>query len=321
MSRNKIWGSTGFNLRTLLFNIFLNDIFYFINDISIANYADDTTTYACDKNVTSLLEILQRETSIILDWLKINEMKSNDDKCHLLVVNHEEELSVKLGDELIDSSPSVDLLGVKIDNKLNFNEHVLKLCKKGNQKLHALARISKFLNKDKLKIIMKTFITSQFNYCPLIWMFHNRTLNNKINRLHERALRLVYKDENLSFEELLDLDKSVTIHHRNLQRLAIEMFKVRNNLSPTPFQKIFNDQVNHYDLRNIRCWEVSKARTVAYGTETLRYRGPKTWEMLPENIKESKTLEEFKNKVKLWKPTNCTCRLCKTFIPQLGFID
>ena len=69
-------------------------------------------------------------------------------------------------------------------------------------------------------------------------MFHNRTLNNKINRLHERALRLVYKDENLSFEELLDLDKSVTIHHRNLQRLAIEMFKVKNNLSPTPFQKI-----------------------------------------------------------------------------------
>ena len=82
---------------------------------------------------------------------------------------------------------------------------------KGNQKLHALARISKYLNKDKLKILTKTFIISQFNYCPLTWMFHNRTLNNKINRLHERALRLVYDDENLSFEELLELDNSMTI--------------------------------------------------------------------------------------------------------------
>ena len=83
---------------------------------------------------------------------------------------------------------SVELLGVKIDEHLKFNEHITKLCKKGNQKLHALARISKYLNKDKLKILMKTFIISQFNYCPLTWMFHNRTLNNKINRLHERAL-------------------------------------------------------------------------------------------------------------------------------------
>ena len=66
--------------------------------------------------------------------------------------------------------------------------------KKGYQKLHALARISKYLNQDKLKIIMKTFIQSQFNYCPLTWMYHNRTLNNKINKLHERALRIVYKD-------------------------------------------------------------------------------------------------------------------------------
>ena len=88
------------------------------------------------------------------------------------------------------------------------------MMQKGNQKLHALARISKYLNKDKLKILKKTFIISQFNYCPLTWMFHNRTLNNKIDRLHGRALRLVYDDENLSFEELLEFDNSMTIHHR-----------------------------------------------------------------------------------------------------------
>ena len=141
---------------------------------------------------------------------------------------------------------------MKIDNKLNFNEHVSKLCKKGNQKLHALARISKYTSKDKLRLMMRAFITSQFNYAPLTWMFHSRTLNNKINRMHERALRLVYDDENLTFKELLDLDDSVTVHHNNIQKLTIEMFKIKNNLSPPLMKDIFKENTNTYDLRVIR---------------------------------------------------------------------
>ena len=176
------------------------------------------------------------------------------------------------------------------------------------------------MSKDKLKLIMKTFITSQFNYAPLTWMFHSRTLNNKINRLHERALRLVYDDENHTFQELLDLDDSVTIHHRNIQKLAIEMFKIKNNLSPPLMKKIFKVNTNTYDLRNKRCWEPTNVRTVHYGTETVSYRGPKTWDMVPQIIKDSVSLADFKNKIKAWKPHDCTCRLCKTFIPQLGFI-
>ena len=81
--------------------------------------------------------------------------------------------------------------------------------------LHALARVSTFIDQDKLRLILKAFIESQFSYCSLIWMFHNRSINNKINKLHERALRLVYKDDNLSFRELLDKDHSFTIHEKN----------------------------------------------------------------------------------------------------------
>ena len=153
-------------------------------------------------------------------------MKSNDDKCPLIVCNHDN-VTVTLGNETIEESNSVELLGIITDTNLNFSEHVSDICKKGNQKLHALARISKYLNEGKLKMLLKTFIQSQFNYCPLGWMFHNRTLNNKINKLQERALRIVYSNGELTFPEQLDKDNSITIHQRNLRRLAIEMYSIK----------------------------------------------------------------------------------------------
>ena len=108
-------------------------------------------------------------------------------------------------------------LGISIDTRLSFEHHITSLCKKASQKLHALARIAHYVDFEKRRSLMKAFVISQFNYCPLIWMFHNRTLNNRINKIHERGLRLVYQNKNLPFSELLELDNAVTIHQRNLQ--------------------------------------------------------------------------------------------------------
>ena len=307
-------------LGPLLFNIFINDIFLFMTDAKLANYADDNTAYSVGKSIEDLLSKLENETSVLLEWFQMNEMKSNDDKCNLIVAKTDN-ISINVGNEQIQSCNSVELLGIKIDNKLKFDEHVKNMIKKGNQKFHALARISKYLNQNKIKLLMRAFIQSQFNYCPLVWMFHNRTLNNKINRLHERALRLVYKNDELSFTELLELDNSVTVHQRNLQRLAIEMYKVKNNLAPLPFQDIFENQNYSREVRNMRSWEVPKVRTVTYGAESIRYRGPATWELIPVDIRKSKSLIEFKENIKTWKTANCACRICKTFVPNLGFID
>ena len=84
------------------------------------------------------------------------------------------------------------LLGIKVDSRLNFNEHLDGIIKKASRKINALSRITPFMNISKRRILMNSFFNSQFNYCPLVWMFHSRSVNNKINRLHERVLRIVY---------------------------------------------------------------------------------------------------------------------------------
>ena len=300
-------------------NIFLNDIFLFVENTKITNYADDNTPYAIESSIEKLIEPLEHDTTILLNWFHVNEMKSNNDKCHLIIINHENNV-ISIGDEEITVSKSVELKDVAIDTKLNFSEHVTKICNKANQKLHALARIAKYLDPNKLKIIMRTFIESQLNYCPLTWMFHSRKLNNRINKLHQRALQLVYRNSNLNFQDLLALDKSFCIHHRNLQKLEIEMYKVKHNISSLLFQELFPRYENPYNLRNNRCWQTSNVRTVGFGTETLLFRGRKTWELLPESIQNSETLSQFKVRVKNWIPEGCTCTLCKIYINNLGFI-
>ena len=306
-------------LGPLLFNIYMNDIFLFVPELNIANYADDTTPYTTEKSINSLLEKLEVNTSKVVEWFRNNYMKSNLAKNQLIVTNCEK-ACITVGNNLIEASPSVKFLGVTIDNKLNFDEHVSNICKRVSAKLHALARVASYMSSDKLRIIMKAFIESQFGYCPLIWMFHSRTLNNRINKLHERALRLVYKNPYASFRELLDKDKTVTIHHRNLQKLATEMYKVKNGDSPIIMQNIFRQIPNYYNLRNNRIWATHNVHTVYNGTESLSFRGPKTWDILPNSLKEATSLKQFKREIKMWEPKGCLCRLCKVYIKDLGFL-
>ena len=143
------------------------------------------------------------------------------------------------------------LLGVNFEGRLNFDYHVNTLLKKANKKYHALARLCNYMDTKKRRVLMKAFITSQFSYCPLVWMFHSRTLNNRINKIHERALRLVYKNETfLSFDDLLKRDRSVSIHQKNLQILATEIYKTKNDLGPKIMKDTFHFIQKPYNLRN-----------------------------------------------------------------------
>ena len=230
------------------------------------------------------------------------------------------EVTLNIRNEVILNENSIKLLGITIDNELKFNEHVSNLCKKASQKLHALARVAQYIDSPKLRILLKAFIESHFNYCPLVWMFHNRTMNNRINRIQERALKIAYKDTNLTYDELLKIDNSFTVHERNLQRLATEIYKAKHDLSPSFMKNIFNEKKNTYNLRQKPALKTSNVKTVYCGTETISYRAPQIWQIIPDDIKLVESIDEFKKKIKTWKPEGCMCRLCKIYIPKLGFI-
>ena len=170
-------------LGPLLFNIFICDMFYFLEDFEIANYADHSTPFSAKINHELVVEELEVSSSVLFTWLQNNYMKANTDKSHLLLSGNID-LNANIDGKVIESEDSQVLLGITIDSNLPFNTHINNLCKKASAKLNALARISGYMNLPKRRMIMKSFITSQFGYCPLIWMFHSRALNNKINSIH-----------------------------------------------------------------------------------------------------------------------------------------
>ena len=115
-----------------------------------------------------------------LKWFADNFMKLNGDNCDLVLGRRCAGLvTAEIGNGEIVNSSEEKLLGFHIDSKLSFNHHVSKLCQKASNKLYALARISPYMDQNKLRNLMRAFITSQFQYCSLIWMFHSRQLNKK----------------------------------------------------------------------------------------------------------------------------------------------
>ena len=152
-------------------------------------------------------------------------------------------------------------------------------------------------------------------------MCHNRTYNNKLNRLYERCLQLIYCDKRSFFEDLLEKDNSVSIHHKILQALATEIFKVHTKTSLEIMQEVFQvkEQGNH-NLQNQTDFIILQVKSVNHGLEIIRILAPKIWESLPIVLKNKESVDSFKTDNKRWKPESCSCHLCKTYLQNIGFL-
>lgn len=165
------------------------------------------------------------------------------------------------------------MLGITIENELKFDQHISNVCMKAQRKLTVLTRTRKYLNFSMLKIRFKTICQSQFKFCSLKWMSYSRNTNNKINKLHEKALRLAYNDCASTFEELLEKDKSFTLLHYNIQTICKELYKVYNNLSQTIFIDLFTTNHINYNLRSQSDFVIPQVQTVCKGSKSFGYFG------------------------------------------------
>ena len=300
-----------------LYNYNSNDLFLFVL-LDIANYADDNSPFDVAQSIPNVISNLEEDAKKLLTWIKYNGLSANPDKFHLILSDPNENLSMKVESLEISNSLCQKLLGIAIDSKLTFKTHVKGLCTKACQKLHALSRISNYMQFEQRRIIMNSFILSQFGYCPLVWMLHSRELNNRINRIHCRALRIVYQDRKSTFQDLLDKDKSFTIHERNIQTLGIELYKVAYGIAPKIMRLVFptKPQVKYpWD----KIFQTFNVRTVGWGTESLSHLGPKVWSLIPLSLKKL-PFPKFRKQIRLWKPVQCPCRLYKFYLGGVGFI-
>ena len=206
-----------------------------------------------------------------------------------------------------------------LDKNLNFKGHVNAICKKAGQKQHALARIAIYMNIEKLRTMMNTFAMFQFCYCPHVWMFHDGSVNKKINKIQQRSLRITYKDGCSSFEGLLMKAESVSIHQRNIKVLATEIFTTQSNIHRGLMKQIFVLKDIPYHLRSCRNIFAPKPKTTGYGTESACFLGSKIWHAMPSYIKESQTLSNFERKIER-HDFGCSCSLCRLYICNLGFL-
>ena len=204
------------------------------------------------------------------------------------------------------------LLGVHIDDKLNLNEHINKICKFAANQLNTLIRLKSFLGLKEKEVLVNSFIYSNFNYCPLVWMLSNKKSLDKIESLRKRALRFLLNDYVSSYEQLLEKSGKCNMNIRRLRCLCIEIYKTLNDLNPSFMKEIFEKRDENRVTRdryklNLN---ISRRNQVTFGAKSLKFYRPKIWKTLPVNIKTAGNLNTFKYLIKKWNDVSCNCIVC-----------
>ena len=300
-------------LGPLLFNVFLNDLFYFLTDLcTLYNYADDNNLGYSHPDINELINRLKECGNIAIHWFEINEMEANPGKFQALIKtygNIDLPPVIEIADVGIEFSDSVKLLGVNIDSDLSFNTHVSAISKKSSYSLHAVTRLSRYFSVTCRRYLYNAFIIANFSYCSIVW--HNCGIQNiiKLEKINRRALRIVFDDHESSYSHLLLMAGQHNLYTIRRNTIALEVFKCIRKLNPPFLHDTFQSQHHHYDTRQFDQLEPPITRTNSYGTLSFRFEGAKIWNSLPIEIKCSETIETFKSALRALPPLMCNCNM------------
>ena len=159
---------------------------FFIQKTEVCNFADDTTIYSCSPNFEEATLKLSNDTHLILNWFRINTMVGNLGKCQIMSLGSNidtSKITFLIENRKVKSRKEVELLGITIDNEMSFTIHIENLCSTASNCFRALARICKFISFEQAKRLSEAYIMSTFTYCPFIWIYCSKTVNNLINKI------------------------------------------------------------------------------------------------------------------------------------------
>ena len=298
-------------LGPLLFNIFINDLLFSILNADICNFADDNTLYTSGKSADNVTSVLQCEIENVLNWFELNSMVANPAKFQIMFLGTKESISnFNIQNISVPVSDHVKLLGIKIDSNLNFKSHINDICNKAAGKTRALLRIRPFISQNVAKSLCNAYVLSQFNYCPVIWMACDNLSNAKINKVHLRALRTIQGNFKLDLAELMVLQNEVTIHVKCIWKLLTEVYKSCHGLNPPLICDLFQTKNSGYTLRSGHQLTLPPTKTKTFGLRSKSFMGSLLWNKLPKEIKEAKSVSNFKTLLKRLGSSCCNCSLC-----------
>ncbi|KAL9951208.1 hypothetical protein ACROYT_G043830 [Oculina patagonica] len=257
-----------------------------------------------------------------LAWYSKNYLKANPDKFQSLNINprkidkDKSDTALSIDDIDITKTEQIKLLGVHIDDNLEFTEHIRVLCIKASQKVRVLSRLRNLIPCKATLLLYKTFILPYLTYCHLTWQFQCKSSDKrKLERIQERALRVIFRSHAEAYNELLGRADLPTLYNRRLQDTATLMYKVKNGLAPDNVSALFVRKDTTHSLRNSD-FVLPRFDTKRYGKHCIRYLGPLLCSKLRKDLKNSPTVAAFKTKIRklnlsdyVDNNSNC-CKLC-----------
>ena len=256
-------------------------MFHFVDKCSLYNYTDDNSISTASPCVHDVVSNLKTDCNNIMEWFSVNGLQANPSKFQFMLLSSSNidnsNISLCIDDITLKPEPHVKILCVFLDDKLSFSQHVSISCTKAARQLNALARISRYLNISSRSLLYNSFVRSNFNYCAMVWHFCGKTNNNKIERIQEWALRMIYRDYESSYEDLLSVAEAPTMLTRRLRVILLEVFKSINMLNSDCLNDMFKIKDGNYSFRNTRKLLQPKKKTTTFGLRSIAYLGAKLW--------------------------------------------
>ena len=295
-----------------IFNIFMNDVFCAIKDGTLYNYADDNSVIVSGKTKDNVIKELQKNARDMINWCQLNQMEANPSKFQVLISEESDNTTIKLNDNCtIESEPYVKLLGVHLDKNFTFDYHISELTRKAGMQLNCLKRIAHSLKDDIKLLLYKSFVLSNFNYCPIVWHHCGVMNSKKLEKIQYRALKFIFNDYSSTYDALLKKAKIPTLEVNRLCVMAIEVYKIYNKLCPSFVTKLLPTKTLRYNLRSGKTFSVCHKRTTKYGLNSFKHFGVTIWNDLPVHIRSATDLNIFKSLIKTWYGPVCKCAACR----------